>query len=111
MPGAAYFLMLMDNVQRAVGYIDGFNLYHAIAALEQPHLKWVDLWALVASFLREGQELTAVNYYSAYVTWMPDKFRRQRPFERFSRPTAGMLPMRRSLAEPRGKAYRCKDGR
>ena len=72
--------MLMDNVQRAVGYIDGFNLYHAIAALGQPHLKWVDLWALVASFLREGQELTAVNYCSAYVTWMPDKFRRHRQY-------------------------------
>lgn len=74
------FLTPMDNVQRAVGYIDGFNLYHAIDDLGRPHLKWVDLRALVASFLRAGQELTAVNYYSAYATWMPDEFRRHRQY-------------------------------
>lgn len=70
----------MDSVQRAVGYIDGFNLYHAIDDLGRPHLKWVDLRALVASFLRDGQELTAVNYYSAYATWLPDEFRRHRQY-------------------------------
>ena len=38
------------------------------------------LWSLVASFLREGQELVAVNYYSAYATWLPREFARHRQF-------------------------------
>ena len=65
---------------RTYAYIDGFNLYHAIDALNRPHLKWVDLWSLIGSFLREDQELVAVNYYSAYATWLPDEFARQREF-------------------------------
>ncbi len=69
----------MDN-ERVIAYIDGFNLYHAIDALNRPHLKWVDLWALVASFLRPDQALIAVNYYSAYATWMPDAHTRHRQF-------------------------------
>jgi hypothetical protein len=28
---------------RVVAFIDGFNLYHSILALRQPHLKWLDL--------------------------------------------------------------------
>ena len=72
--------------QRAAVYIDGFNLYHAIddfnfnfdrgrkttpkeAKDQVHHLKWVDLWKLSESLLRDYQELTAVNYYSAYATW------------------------------------------
>ena len=65
---------------RTIAYIDGFNLYHAVDALDRPHLKWVDLKALVASFLRESQDLTAVNYYSAYATWLPNEFARHRQF-------------------------------
>ena len=66
--------------ERVIAYIDGFNLYHAIDALNQPHLKWVDLWALVDSFLRPDQTLMAVNYYSAYATWMPEAHARHRQF-------------------------------
>ncbi len=28
---------------RVISFIDGFNLYHAIANLKRPHLKWLDL--------------------------------------------------------------------
>ena len=68
------------NEQRVIAYIDGFNLYHAIDALNRPHLKWVDLWALVSSFLKQRQTLTAVNYYSAYATWMPEAHFRHRQY-------------------------------
>ena len=64
-------------------YVDGFNLYHAMDDLNynfdgrrrlglkpperQCHeLKWLDLWALSESFLRQNQSLVSVNYYSAY---------------------------------------------
>lgn len=31
---------------RGAVYVDGFNLYHAINDLGQPHLKWLNLWKL-----------------------------------------------------------------
>ena len=42
-------------MRRAVAFIDGFNLYHAICALEANHLKWVDLWALFYYFQISSQ--------------------------------------------------------
>lgn len=74
-----FFLAAMETV-RAYAYVDGFNFYHAIDDLNRPHLKWVDLHALVASFLRENQELVQVNYYSAYATWLPEEVSRHRQF-------------------------------
>lgn len=32
--------------QRAAVYIDGFNLYHPIREMNEPHLKWCNLWRL-----------------------------------------------------------------
>ncbi len=77
--GGCVFFTAM-NEERIIAYIDGFNLYHAIDALNRPHLKWVDLWALVSSFLRDDQVLTAVNYYSAYATWLPEAQGRHRQY-------------------------------
>jgi uncharacterized LabA/DUF88 family protein len=61
---------------RVIAYIDGFNLYHAIASLRKPHLKWLDLTKLCENLLREDEQLVEVNYFSAYATWMPDAHRR-----------------------------------
>lgn len=58
--------------RRVIVYIDGFNLYHAIDNLRQPHLKWVDLRSLSESLLRKGEALKAVKYFSAHATWKPD---------------------------------------
>lgn len=65
---------------RVASYIDGFNLYHAIADLGRPHLKWVNLWALAESLCRGGETLTKVAYFSAYATWMPDRYARHREY-------------------------------
>lgn len=67
-------------VERAIAYIDGFNLYHAIADLNKPHLKWCNLWSLSSSFLYTSQRLIAVNYYSAYATWRPVAAARHRQY-------------------------------
>jgi hypothetical protein len=55
---------------RVACYIDGFNLYHAIADLGKPHLKWVDLFALAQSLCRAEETLVKVAYFSAYATWL-----------------------------------------
>ena len=66
--------------ERAIAYIDGFNLYHAIADLNRPDLKWGNLWSLSSSFLRAAQTLVAVNDYSAYATWRPGAEARHRQY-------------------------------
>ena len=65
---------------RVACYIDGFNLYHAVDDLKKPHLKWVNLYALAQSFCRKDEHLVKVTYFSAYATWMPDRYARHRQF-------------------------------
>lgn len=82
---------MLDHIigMRAIAYIDGFNLYHAIdeigkpnprrpkkTARRRPHLKWLDLWTLCQSITRPGETLEEVNYFSAYATWRADAHRR-----------------------------------
>lgn len=57
-------------------YIDGFNLYHAIDAFKDQTLKWTDLRKLASSYLREGETLEKVVFFTALNTW--DKSKRQR---------------------------------
>lgn len=67
-------------MRRVIVYIDGFNLYHAIDDLKQAHLKWLDLRTLAESLIRKGEVLKAVKYFSAYATWMPDRYARHRAY-------------------------------
>jgi len=62
--------------RRVICYIDGFNLYHAIAALHKPHLKWVNLHALAGTLIKHHQTLVATKYFSAYATWRSGAFQR-----------------------------------
>jgi uncharacterized LabA/DUF88 family protein len=50
-------------------YIDGFNLYHAVDALDEPVLKWLNVHSLAASYLRPDQTLERVVFSTAYNTW------------------------------------------
>ncbi|MBN9508474.1 MAG: NYN domain-containing protein [Alphaproteobacteria bacterium] len=50
-------------------YIDGFNLYHAIAALKDQTLKWLNFWTLSETFLRTGEVLDEVSLFTAVLTW------------------------------------------
>jgi hypothetical protein len=54
---------------RAAFYIDGFNLYHAIADLDQPHLKWLNLWQLCGLLIpQQSQTLARVVWCTAVRT-------------------------------------------
>jgi uncharacterized LabA/DUF88 family protein len=65
---------------RVACYVDGFNLYHSIADLQKPHLKWLDLRALAESLFRKDETLVKVAYFSAYATWMPARYARHRQY-------------------------------
>ena len=54
-------------LHRTVALIDGFNLYHAIASLRRPELKWVNLKTLAGIFINTSMEqLDEVLYFTAY---------------------------------------------
>lgn len=52
---------------RAAVYIDGFNVYHAVAALGEPHLKWYCAWKLAENMAAKGgYRLVKVVFCTAY---------------------------------------------
>jgi uncharacterized LabA/DUF88 family protein len=71
-----FFGILMRKV---CCFVDGFNLYHAIADLKQNHLKWLDLKKLAVRFIKpKSQSLQIVYYFSAYPTWRAGSYHRHR---------------------------------
>lgn len=62
--------------ERAVFYIDGFNLYHAIDRLKQNKLKWLDLAALADELIpSKSEHVEHVIYFSALATHRPTVYR------------------------------------
>jgi uncharacterized LabA/DUF88 family protein len=57
-------------------YVDGFNLYHAVNALDEPALKWLDIQSLARSYTREIDRLERVSFFTAFNTWDPGKRQR-----------------------------------
>jgi hypothetical protein len=51
---------------RTIVYIDGFNLYYR--ALKGTAHKWLDLAAMSAACLPTGQQIQAINYYTAHIS-------------------------------------------
>lgn len=50
---------------RVISFIDGFNLYHAVDALDNSAFKWLDLRKLSQEFINPvKEELTQVLYFS-----------------------------------------------
>lgn len=67
-------------MRRVIAYVDGFNLYHAIDELKQPHLKWLNLQALASSICGSGETLMGVYYFTAYAGWLPGSVARHREY-------------------------------
>jgi uncharacterized LabA/DUF88 family protein len=67
--------------KRAAFYFDGFNLYHALNALRQEHLKWLSLHGLGDLLIpSRDEEVRSVVYFSAYLTHKPQKLVRHRAY-------------------------------
>jgi len=68
-PARGLFLREPMRRDRVISFIDGFNLYHAITRLKQPHLNWVDLKNLSQCFVKsQSEELIQILYFSALST-------------------------------------------
>ncbi len=76
---------LAGMTRRAIFYIDGFNLYHAIDDLNTPHLKWLSLRDLAQQIIpKQTEHLEGVVYFSAYAHHLskrdPSKVQRHRAY-------------------------------
>jgi hypothetical protein len=59
---------------RSAFYVDGFNLYHAVADLGEPFLKWLNLWKLAQTLIPSRSEaLVKVVFCTAYYPGSQDK--------------------------------------
>jgi len=66
---------------RVSAFIDGFNLYHAILATGQNHLKWANLRQLCEVFAPRPQfDLGDVFFFTAYAPWRQASYARHREF-------------------------------
>lgn len=63
-PVVFFYLGRMKR-DRVISFIDGFNLYHAVAALGEPLFKWLDLRNLSTEFIHPiKEELVQILYFS-----------------------------------------------
>ncbi len=60
-------------------YVDGFNMYYALKR-KYPHFKWLNYYQLAKSILLAHDKLEHVCYFSAYITWKPDKHKRHQDY-------------------------------
>lgn len=65
----AYFYIYnwnMEQKQRVIVYIDGFNFYFGLKSnAKWKKYYWLDIVKLFEMFMRPNQELVAVKYFSA----------------------------------------------
>jgi hypothetical protein len=62
-------------------YVDGFNLYHALARLRDNRTKWLDLMALSKRLIQPKTEIiVSVNYFSAFAKWLPGPYGRHQQY-------------------------------
>jgi len=55
-------------------YIDGFNLYHSTLQFSHPNYRWLNLLELSKRLINpKTEEIQTVYYFSALVTWKPEK--------------------------------------
>lgn len=70
-------------MSRSIVFVDGFNLYHAIAgnALFRK-LKWLNLSKFAKCFLSSNDTLAGIYYFTAYATWDIEKANKHKTYVR-----------------------------
>jgi len=68
------------GTQQVITYIDGFNLYYGLKSKYGRKYIWLNVEALSASLLKQGQVLKKVKYFTAMIRHNPNKEKRQRTY-------------------------------
>ena len=78
----SFWGLALEQQNRVVIFVDGFNLYHAIDDLDRHlttkrhtntkhYLKWLDIWSLSKALIHPKNDLLVGGYYfSAYAGWI-----------------------------------------
>jgi hypothetical protein len=82
LPAASGGLSAAVSFLRSTVYIDGFNLYHSIDDLGEPHLKWVNLYGLSKLLLRCGEVLERAVWCTAFNKKNHEKLLRWREYKK-----------------------------
>jgi len=61
-------------------FVDGFNLYHALADKLPSSFKWLNLKTLAEMYLRKQDILSEVFYFTALAPWDEEKAKRHKIF-------------------------------
>jgi uncharacterized LabA/DUF88 family protein len=83
-------------------FVDGFNLYHALDNDQFRQFKWLNLRRLAELYLRGQDTLSDIFYFTAFVTWNPDKVLRHKLYIRVLE-SLGVRPIYGKF----GKVTRC----
>ena len=67
-------------MQRIIVYIDGFNLYFGLKNKGWRKYYWLDVESLCRKLLLKNQKLTCTKYFTARISYPPDKEKRQNTF-------------------------------
>ncbi len=67
----------VQQKERVLVYVDGFNLYFGMLEAGYDNCKWLNLRQLVIHLLKDDQELVGVKYFTSRVGNNPDKQKRQ----------------------------------
>lgn len=93
--------------KRVTCFVDGFNLYHAIADLDQPHLKWLDIAKLLRNFVDPSHHsVTSIFYFSALADWKIAAATRHRAYIAALEST-GVVPVLGQFKEKSRSCKRC----
>ncbi len=65
---------------RVAVYIDGFNLYFGLKSQGLRRYYWLDVHRMASRFLKPGQQLVGVDYFTADISGPSAKHHRQQTF-------------------------------
>lgn len=68
---------MMENKNRTIVYVDGFNLYFGMVEGGLENCKWLNIKALIESCLSNNQSLVQIKYFTSRVANNPTKQKRQ----------------------------------
>ena len=79
------------STTRVIGYVDGYNLYYGLMSKGWGQYRWLDVHALLATFLRPPQHLVEVKYFTARSSHPPDRFQRHTTYLNALRRSTGVV--------------------
>lgn len=96
------------KIERTIAFIDGFNLFHAIDRLKQPHLQWLNLWNLATALTKpKSERLEKVYYFSAFAKWLNDQHKIQKEYVK-ALTASGVVPIMGNFKRKDRKCPSCK---